>query len=175
MKDPSRTIRIAGPLGIAVVTVLYMLANVAYFAGASKEEITHSGRLVAALLFRNVYGVNAERILSAFIALCAIGNVLSVVCGDIAPLLTTLIPGARYFLKAGSTKSSVEKVYYPSVNSGHQTVHLTLLGLASVCVRNLLFLLQMLYLSFHRLDHVCHRHRQSSTRRRVSLCDQRSM
>lgn len=79
VKNPARTIRIAGPLAIAVVAVLYMLANIAYFAGASKEEITSSGRLVAALLFRNVYGPRAERVLSVFVALSALGNVLSVV------------------------------------------------------------------------------------------------
>ncbi|KAF8071513.1 high affinity methionine permease [Lyophyllum atratum] len=79
VKNPARTLRIAGPLAIGVVTVLYMLANLAYFAGASKEEITGSGRLVAALLFRNVYGTQAERALDAFVALCALGNVLSVI------------------------------------------------------------------------------------------------
>ena len=80
MKDPKRTVRIAGPLAIGVVAVLYMLANIAYFAGATKEEIVSSGRLVAALLFRNVYGPKAERALSVFVALSALGNVLSVVC-----------------------------------------------------------------------------------------------
>ncbi|KAG6915813.1 hypothetical protein DXG01_009687 [Tephrocybe rancida] len=79
VKNPKRTVRIAGPLAIAVVTVLYLLANIAYFAGASKEEITSSGRLVAALLFRNVYGPRAERALSAIVALSALGNVLSVI------------------------------------------------------------------------------------------------
>lgn len=56
-----------------------MLANIAYLASASKEEITGSGRLVAALLFRNVYGPRAERALNVFVALSALGNVLSVV------------------------------------------------------------------------------------------------
>lgn len=56
-----------------------MLANIAYFAGATKEEIVGSGRLVAALLFRNVYGPKAERALSVFVALSALGNVLSVI------------------------------------------------------------------------------------------------
>lgn len=79
VKNPRRTVRIAGPTAIAVVTVLYILANVAYFAAATKEEITSSGRLVAALLFRNVYGERAERALSVFVALSALGNVLSVV------------------------------------------------------------------------------------------------
>ncbi|TFK24801.1 high affinity methionine permease [Coprinopsis marcescibilis] len=79
VKDPKRTVRIAGPVAIAVVAVLYMLANIAYFAGASKEDIVGSGRLVAALLFRNVYGPRAERALSVFVALSALGNVLSVI------------------------------------------------------------------------------------------------
>ncbi|KAG6853729.1 hypothetical protein C0991_001967 [Blastosporella zonata] len=79
VKDPKRTVRIAGPLAIAVVTVLYLLANIAYFAGASKEDITTSGQLVAALLFRNVYGPRAERALSAIVALSALGNVLAVI------------------------------------------------------------------------------------------------
>ena len=80
VKNPQRTVRIAGPLAIGVVTVLYLLANIAYFAGATKDEITSSGRLVAALLFRNVYGAKAERALSVFVALSALGNVLAVVC-----------------------------------------------------------------------------------------------
>ena len=71
--------RIAGPLALGIVTVLYLLANLAYFAGASKEEIVNSGRLVAAVLFRNVYGPRAERVLSGFVAMSALGNVLSVV------------------------------------------------------------------------------------------------
>ncbi|KAG6878830.1 hypothetical protein C0992_007372 [Termitomyces sp. T32_za158] len=79
VKNPKRTICIAGPLAIGIVTVLYLLTNIAYFAGASKEEITGSGRLVAALLFRNVYGPQAERVLSAFVALSALGNILAVI------------------------------------------------------------------------------------------------
>ncbi|KAG6846581.1 hypothetical protein H0H93_012999, partial [Arthromyces matolae] len=79
VKNPKRTLRIAGPLSVGIVTVLYLLTNIAYFAGASKEEITGSGRLVAALLFRNVYGHRAERVLSAFVALSALGNILAVV------------------------------------------------------------------------------------------------
>ncbi|PPQ92637.1 hypothetical protein CVT25_007716 [Psilocybe cyanescens] len=78
VKNPQRVIRIAGPLAIGVVTILYLLANIAYFAGATKEEITTSGRLVAALLFKNVYGEKAQRALSVFVALSALGNVLSV-------------------------------------------------------------------------------------------------
>ncbi|KAF5327498.1 hypothetical protein D9619_005093 [Psilocybe cf. subviscida] len=78
MKDPARTLRIAGPLAITTVGLFYLLCNIAYFAAASKEEITGSGRLVAALLFRNVWGAKTERVLNGFVALSALGNVLSV-------------------------------------------------------------------------------------------------
>ena len=80
MHNPARTLRIAGPLAMVVVTVFYLLCNLSYLAAASKEEITGSGRLVAALLFKNVWGSRTERVLSGFVALSALGNVLSVVC-----------------------------------------------------------------------------------------------
>ncbi|KAF4613515.1 hypothetical protein D9613_008166 [Agrocybe pediades] len=78
MHNPGRTLRIAGPLAIITVTVFYLLCNIAYFSAASKEEITGSGRLVAALLFKNVWGEKTERVLNGFVALSALGNVLSV-------------------------------------------------------------------------------------------------
>ncbi len=59
--------------------MLYILANIAYFAAATKEEITESGTLVASLLFTNVYGRRAARALDVFVALSALGNVLSVI------------------------------------------------------------------------------------------------
>jgi len=78
--NPARTLRIAGPLAIIVAAAFYLLCNVAYYAAASKEEITSSGRLVASLLVKNVWGSRAERFLNAFIALSALGNALSSVC-----------------------------------------------------------------------------------------------
>jgi amino acid transporter len=78
-KNPVRTLKIALPLAIGAITILYMLVNVAYFAGVPKEDILTSGRLVAANLFRNVMGEKAERALSVFIALSCFGNVLSVI------------------------------------------------------------------------------------------------
>ncbi|EPE02469.1 high affinity methionine permease [Ophiostoma piceae UAMH 11346] len=78
-KNPVRTLKIAAPLAIGVISILYMLVNVAYFASVSKEEIISSGQLVAASMFKNVFGGTAERALSVFVALSAYGNVLSVI------------------------------------------------------------------------------------------------
>ncbi|TGO16881.1 hypothetical protein BTUL_0023g00580 [Botrytis tulipae] len=78
-KNPVRTLKMAAPTALAIVGVLYMLANIAYFAAVPKEEIMTSGRILAASFFRNMFGSRAERVLSVFVALSAFGNVLSVI------------------------------------------------------------------------------------------------
>jgi len=80
MKNPKRTIKIAGPLAVAVVAALYIFSNVAYLAGASKEEIVNSGRLVVSLLMRNIWGESIERFVDMGVALSAFGSVLAMVC-----------------------------------------------------------------------------------------------
>jgi L-type amino acid transporter 9 len=77
VRDPVRTLKIAGPLGLGICATLYILANIAYFSAATKAEIESSGVTVAALFFRNVFGTAAERALSAFVALSALGNVIT--------------------------------------------------------------------------------------------------
>lgn len=78
-RNPIRTLKIAAPTALITVAVLYMFVNIAYFAAVPAEEIISSKRLVAASLFRNVFGPRAERALSVFVALSAFGNVLSVI------------------------------------------------------------------------------------------------
>lgn len=79
IKDPKRTLSLAAPLSAAVATVLYVLANVAYFAAIPKKELAESGVIVAGLFFKNVFGDNAgARALPAFVALSNLGNVLAV-------------------------------------------------------------------------------------------------
>lgn len=85
VKDPVRTLKISGPLGLGICAVLYLFANVAYFAyvvssfvmmcthrayrAATKQEIISSGVTVAALFFGNVFGTKAERALAVIVAL----------------------------------------------------------------------------------------------------------
>ncbi|KAI1002338.1 High-affinity methionine permease [Podosphaera aphanis] len=78
-KNPVRTLKIAAPLALGLVSVLYMLINIAYFAAVPKADIIGSGRIIAALYFRNLFGAGAEQALSVFVALSAFGNVLSVI------------------------------------------------------------------------------------------------
>ncbi|KAL4079793.1 amino acid transporter [Scleroderma citrinum] len=75
VRNPVRTLKIAGPLGLGICAVLYIFANIAYFSAATKEEILESGVTVADLFFGNVFGTTAKRALSVFVALSAIGVV----------------------------------------------------------------------------------------------------
>jgi amino acid transporter len=79
VKNPRKTMLIAAPLAIGGTTILYVLANVAYFAAISKEELATSEVIVAGVFFRNVFGNSAgARALPAFVALSNLGNVLAV-------------------------------------------------------------------------------------------------
>ncbi|KAI0047897.1 amino acid transporter [Auriscalpium vulgare] len=74
VKNPVRTLKIAGPLGLGITSVLYLLANIAYFSAASKQEILKSGVTVASLFFKNVFGTQAQKALTVFVALSALGT-----------------------------------------------------------------------------------------------------
>ncbi|KAH8887867.1 high affinity methionine permease [Thozetella sp. PMI_491] len=78
VKRPVHTLKIAGPLGLGICGVLYLLANVAYFSAATPKEIAGSGVTVAAYFFGKVFGNTAKRVLSVFVALSALGNVLTI-------------------------------------------------------------------------------------------------
>lgn len=73
-----RTLKIAAPVAIISVGLLYMLVNIAFFAAVPKDQILSSGQIVAAQFFGNVFGPRAEKVMSVFVALSAFGNVLSV-------------------------------------------------------------------------------------------------
>jgi amino acid transporter len=79
IKNPRKTLTVAAPLAIGGVTILYVLANVAYFAAIPKSDLAKSEVIVAGLFFRNVFGESAgARSLPAFVALSNLGNVLAV-------------------------------------------------------------------------------------------------
>jgi len=90
VRNPVRTLKIAGPLGLGITATLYIFANIAYFAyvpphtpwrqttpefkccvysASSKTDILESDTTVASLFFENVFGVQAQRALTVFVAL----------------------------------------------------------------------------------------------------------
>ncbi|KAK7743363.1 low-affinity methionine permease [Diatrype stigma] len=79
VKDPVRTLKSVSITALVTACLLYLLANVAYFAVVPIEEIKESGQLIAALFFERTFGVNVgRRILPLAVALSAGGNVMVV-------------------------------------------------------------------------------------------------
>jgi len=78
VKRPVRTLKIAGPLGLGICGLLYIFANIAYFAAATPTEIAASSTTVASYFAGKVFGTTAEKVISVFVALSALGNVLTV-------------------------------------------------------------------------------------------------
>ncbi|KLO17626.1 amino acid transporter [Schizopora paradoxa] len=78
VRNPVRTLKIAGPLGLGICAVLYMLANVSYFSAATIAEIEGTGVTVASLFFKNVFGEEAQKALTVFVALSALGYVVCI-------------------------------------------------------------------------------------------------
>lgn len=58
--------------------MLYLLANISYLAVAPVQELKEAGVTIAGLFFRKVFGPSTQRVLSALVALSALGNVMSV-------------------------------------------------------------------------------------------------
>lgn len=76
--DPVRTIRRAGFISLFLITTINVLINVAYVAAVPREEIRHSGQLIAALFFRHVFGDSwGAKIMPGMVALSAFGNLVS--------------------------------------------------------------------------------------------------
>ncbi|KAG9311597.1 APC amino acid permease [Chiua virens] len=78
VRDPIKTIKLAAPLAMCFVALVYIFVNVAYFAVISKADMLHGGTIPAALFFRNLYGPATERALSVVISFSMLGNILSV-------------------------------------------------------------------------------------------------
>jgi amino acid transporter len=80
-----------------------MLVNIAYFAAVSKEEMLSSGSVVAAVFFGNMFGQQAEKVMSVFVALSAFGNVLSVIFSQGRSMY--FLPSKEYIILTRSRNS----------------------------------------------------------------------
>jgi amino acid transporter len=78
-----KTLRWSAPLSLFVVSVLYMLANIAYFSAATKQEILQSKLVAAGVFFQKVFGTSgAARALNFLICVSAFGNLVAVLIGQ---------------------------------------------------------------------------------------------
>ncbi|KAK1961672.1 high-affinity methionine permease [Colletotrichum sublineola] len=83
VKDPVRQIRKNGRISLSIVTVLYLMANIAHFAAVPKADLAAAEQIAASLFFKNVFGSSrAVRGLNFLIALSSFGNLLTVLIGS---------------------------------------------------------------------------------------------
>lgn len=81
VRKPVKTIKKSASLALLLVAILYILANVAYFAAVPKADLVAGKQTVAALFFEAVFGSNVKG-LNILIALSAFGNIIAVLIGQ---------------------------------------------------------------------------------------------
>ncbi len=78
-----KNIKRNGAISLGIVTILYLLANIAYFAAVPKKDLAASSQIAASLFFTNVFGNSgAVRGLNFLIALSSFGNLVAVLLGS---------------------------------------------------------------------------------------------
>lgn len=101
VKDPIRTIRRSAPASLLLVTILYVLCNVAYFAAGEYilplawNDANHlfifpvpatalraSSQTAATLFFTSVFGAHAAKGLNFLVVISAFGNLVGVLIGQ---------------------------------------------------------------------------------------------
>ncbi|KAI0160469.1 amino acid permease-domain-containing protein [Xylariaceae sp. FL1272] len=83
IKDPISTLKRNGTISVAIVSVLYILCNVAYFSAVPKEEFAQAKTTAASVFFGAVFGTGgAQKALNFLVLLSAFGNLLAVLVGQ---------------------------------------------------------------------------------------------
>ncbi|OUM54712.1 hypothetical protein BVG19_g4132 [[Candida] boidinii] len=83
IKNPIRTLKLAGPISFFLILILYLMMNLIYLIILPHSEILNSDQLIGALLFKALFGEKlGEFLLSLLIAVFAANNVLVVIYTD---------------------------------------------------------------------------------------------
>lgn len=101
----SSVFKVASFSAISIVTVLYVLANVAYFTVLTDAEMLEEGEMVAAKFFNKVFGEGwfVQRGLKVMVALSILGNFVSSTYGlarvkqEIAKM--RILPFSKFFAR----------------------------------------------------------------------------
>ncbi|KAE8409173.1 amino acid/polyamine transporter I [Aspergillus pseudonomiae] len=77
VKDPRRTLKVAGVLGVGSVGILYVLVNAVFFVAATPKELSETGITVVALFIGKVFGQHMQRFTAILAALSSLGNIMT--------------------------------------------------------------------------------------------------
>ncbi|KAB5517347.1 amino acid transporter-like protein [Coniochaeta sp. 2T2.1] len=76
VKNPVRTLKIAAPIALILVSVAYLAINIAFFLVVDKDDFRSAGVVVTGIFFRNVFGPGVgSHILPLFVIISAAGNI----------------------------------------------------------------------------------------------------
>ncbi|KAI0476250.1 amino acid transporter-like protein [Xylariaceae sp. FL0804] len=76
VRNPVRTLRVAAPVALGIVSVAYLAVNVAFFLVVDKADFKASGVTVAGIFFRNLFGeALGAHVLPFFVIISAAGNI----------------------------------------------------------------------------------------------------
>jgi amino acid transporter len=107
VRDPVPTLKKAAPAALSIVTVAYVITNLAYFAAVERTDIRSSGVVVAGHFFANVCGeMIGAHVLPVLIILSAFGSIAATsfaqarVNQEIAK--EGLLPFASFFAKSSA-------------------------------------------------------------------------
>ena len=138
VKDPRRTMPLAGILGVGLVGILYFLTNISYFIVASPEEIGHSGVKVVAVLLGKVFGSGAGRIAAALAALSTYGTLMtsSFTMSRVARNLAVenVIPAARFFARETIHGTPAANAYILVFIAASVAIAVVPFGLSLLCL-----------------------------------------
>ncbi|KAI0438117.1 high-affinity methionine permease [Xylaria telfairii] len=83
IQNPIPTLKRNGAVSVAVVSILYLLCNIAYFSAVPKEQFAKSKATAASVFFAAVFGAGrAQDALNALVLISAFGNLLAVLIGQ---------------------------------------------------------------------------------------------
>ncbi|KAB5528837.1 amino acid transporter-like protein [Coniochaeta sp. 2T2.1] len=76
VKNPVRTLKIAAPIALTLVSVTYLAINIAFFLVVDKDHFRSAGVVVAGIFCRNIFGPGVgAHILPLFVIISAAGNI----------------------------------------------------------------------------------------------------
>lgn len=76
VRNPVRTLKIAAPVALTLISIAYFATNIAFFLVVDKDEFRSAGVVVAGVFFRKVFGDGpGAHILPLFVVVSAAGNI----------------------------------------------------------------------------------------------------
>ncbi|TPX10742.1 uncharacterized protein E0L32_008311 [Thyridium curvatum] len=76
VRDPTRTLKIAAPIALTIVSLAYLVVSIVFFLVIDKDDFQSGGVILASVFFRNVFGPGfAAHILPFCIIVSAAGNI----------------------------------------------------------------------------------------------------